>query len=81
MAQVLLIADRPEAVIQPGQPAAQMAAWLLDIPQDSTAAATAAAFADSHGFPIGTIARIIDLTNPASLTIAVFQLSSQWVAI
>jgi hypothetical protein len=78
-AKVWLIADRPTAVIQVGQPPAQQAAWLLDIPSGSTAAATAAAFASNAGFPIGTVANIIDL-SVSPLTIATFTLNSQWVA-
>jgi hypothetical protein len=77
--QVLLIMDRPSAVIQQGQPSAQMAAWLLDIPAGSDANATAAAFASEHGFPIGTVARVIDLSQ-ATLQIRTFTLTSQWVA-
>jgi hypothetical protein len=78
-AQVWLIADRPSAVIQPDQPPAQQAAWLLDIPAGSTAAATAASFAADQGFPIGTVARVIDL-SASPLTIQTFVLSSQWIA-
>jgi hypothetical protein len=44
MAQVLIIADRSSAVIQPGQPPAQMAAWLMTVPNGSDALTTAKAF-------------------------------------
>lgn len=81
-AQVLLIADRSEAVIQEGQPSAQMAAWLLSIPDtkgNSNALAVAAQFCTDNSFPIGTTARVIDLTvNP--LVIQTFTLTGTWVA-
>ncbi len=80
MAQVLLVADRPSAVIQPGQPPAQMAAWLLDIPEGSTAIEIAGAFASQHGFPLGTVARVIDL-GATPITVATYRLDSQWVQI
>jgi len=76
--KVWLIADRPVAVVQAGQPPAQQAAWLLDIPSGSTATATAAAFAADAGFPIGTVARVIDL-SVSPLAISTFTLNSQWV--
>lgn len=82
--QVLLIADRSEAVIQAGQPSAQMGAWLLDIPDGSDATATAANFAGSQAFPIGTTARVIDLADPSqplSAVMAKYRLSSQWVPV
>jgi hypothetical protein len=76
--QVLLLADRSEAVIQPGQPSAQMGAWLLDIPDGSTADAEAAAFATTQNFPIGTVARVIDLSaNPSIMQ--EFTLQASWV--
>jgi hypothetical protein len=81
MAQVLLIMDRPSAVIQQGQPPAQMAAWLLDVPADGTALGVAAAFASANQFPLGTIARVIDLskiTDPQA--VQKFQLDSSWTA-
>lgn len=78
MSQVWVIADRPEAVIQPGQPAAQQAAWLLDVPAGQTANQTASDFVDSQGFPIGTIVRSIDVAaNPNA--VKTFKLASQWV--
>lgn len=80
MAQVMLVADRPSAVIQQGQPPAQMSAWLLDIPEGSTATATAAAFANDHGFPIGTVARIIDL-SVTPIVMSAYRLDSQWVSV
>jgi hypothetical protein len=75
--QVLLIADRPEAVIQTGQPPAQMAAYLLDIPDGEGALQVAADFAASQGFPVGTAARVIDLTADP-LSMVVFTLTSSW---
>ena len=65
--RVLLIADRSEAVIQPGQPPAQMAAWFLDIPDGSDAATVAAEFVGEQGFPIGTVCRIVDLSDDSSV--------------
>jgi hypothetical protein len=79
MAQVWLIADRPSAVIQTGQPPAQQAAWLLDVPAGKSALQTAADFAGSQGFPSGTVARVVDLAA-SPITIQTFQLQSQWVA-
>jgi hypothetical protein len=74
--QVLMVCDRTTAVIQPGQPPAQMGAWLLDVPDGGDPLAVAAAFADSVGFPIGTTARVIvDLSG-----VQIFKLTSQWVA-
>lgn len=75
--QVLLIADRSDAVIQPGQPSAQMGAWILNIPDGSNALETAAAYADAQNFPSNTIARVIDLTTT---TVNVYKLQSSWVA-
>lgn len=78
MSQVWLIADRPEAVIQPGQPPAQQAAWLLDVPAGKTPAQTCEDFAETQGFPMGTIASMIDLAkNPNA--VESYRLSSQWV--
>lgn len=77
--QVLLVADRSAAVIQPGQPATQMAAWLLDIPTGSTAADTAAEFAGAQGLPIGTVCRVIDLTDPTIMSI--YSLDSAWAEV
>lgn len=79
MSQVWLIADRPEAVIQSGQPPAQQAAWLLDIPAGSNALNTAAVFASSQGFPSDTVARVIDL-SVSPITISTFKLTASWVA-
>jgi hypothetical protein len=76
--QCWLIADRPEAVIQQGQPPAQQAAWLLTIPSGSNANATAAAFAGQQ-FPAGTVARVIDL-SVSPITVSTFTLTAQWVA-
>ena len=77
--QVLLVADRSEAVIQPGQPPAQMGAWLLDIPDGSNAANTADQFANDQGFPIGTIARFVDVSSPGVME--TYQLNSTWVPV
>lgn len=82
--QVLLVADRSEAVIQVGQPPAQLGAWLLDIPPDWNALETASDFAGKQGFPIGTTARVIDLSNPAETVgaaMSVWRLDSQWVPV
>jgi hypothetical protein len=82
--QVLFIADRSEAVIQPGQPSSQMAAWILDIPDGGSALVTAADFAAGAGFPIGTRARVIDLTDSAavlSVAMSLWQLDAQWVSV
>jgi hypothetical protein len=76
----LVIADRPEAVIQQGQPPAQMAAWLLDIPDGQNAVQAAAAWVQTQNMPIGTIARVIDVTA-AGAAMATFRLDSQWVAV
>lgn len=81
-AQVLLIANRSEAVIQAGQPPAQMAAWLLDIPDakgNSNALSVTAQFCTDNNFPIGTVARVIDLTV-TPLVIQKFTLTGTWVA-
>jgi hypothetical protein len=78
-ANVLLIADRSEAVIQPGQPSASMGTWILPIPTGSNAAATAASFAATQGFPVGTNAYVIDL-SATPLTIAEFTLTASWQA-
>lgn len=63
-AQVLVVADTPDrsAVIQAGQPPAQMGAWLLDIPEGSDARATAAAWVEAQTLPLGTIVRIVDIS-------------------
>lgn len=76
--KVWLIANRPTAVIQPGQPPAQQAAWELDVPDGKSATQTAADFAGQQGFPIGTVARVIDLTVDP-ITMQSYQLSSQWL--
>lgn len=62
MNQSLLVADRGNtAVVQEGQPPAELGAWM-------------------HEFTVGTVARVIDLSaNP--VTVATFELESQWVAI
>lgn len=79
MAQAILIADRTEAVIQPGQPPAQMAAYLLDYdPATGSALQAAADFATTAGFPIGTVARVVDLH---ALDIPTFQLQSSWAPV
>lgn len=75
-----LIADRSSAVIQEGQPPAQQAAWLLDIPEGENGTQVAADFAASQGFPIGTVARVIDL-NVEVIGIQTYQLSSQWLPV
>ena len=78
MNAALLVADRPEAVIQAGQPSAQMAAWVLPYDPDKGGSALQAAadFAKLHGFPMLTVARIIDL---ATASVQTFQLQSNWV--
>lgn len=82
MAQVLIVADRSSAVIQPGQPPAQMAAWLMDVPAGSDALTVAKAFVKDQSFPLGTVVRVIDsahITDP--LAAQAFQLENSWVSI
>lgn len=77
--QVLVICDRPDtAVIQTGQPPAQMAAWLLDIAKGSDANTTVSTWIETEGMPLGTVIRVIDLTK-TPLVLTMFTLSSQLV--
>lgn len=82
MAQALLVADKADqsVVVQQGQPPAQMGAWLLDYDPASGGSALSAAanFASTHGFPVGTTARVVDL---ATTTVATYKLQSQWVQV
>lgn len=78
---VLLVMDRSDsAVVQAGQPSAQMGAWLLPIADGSSANQTAADFAASNSVPVGTIARVVDL-SVTPITIAAFRLDSSWTAV
>lgn len=79
MAQVLIVADRSSAVIQPGQPSATMAAWLLDVPSGDDPLAVAQAFVEGENFPLGTLVRVIDSTHITDpLAARAFRLSTQW---
>lgn len=82
MQQALLVADKTDqsVVIQEGQPPAQMGAWLLIYDPDAgqSALSVAADFAAQHGFPVGTVARVVDL---ATTTVLTYQLESQWVEV
>ena len=78
--QAWLIATRGDtAVIQEGQPPAQQAAWLLDIPDGSTADDACVAFLTASAFPVGTVCQVIDLTTDP-LTVQTNVLTAQWEA-
>jgi hypothetical protein len=78
MADCLLVVDRTEAVIQQGQPTAVMGAWIIPIPDGQTAEQAASEFATTQGFPVGSTARVIDLSK-VTVGLSVWTLTSQWV--
>jgi hypothetical protein len=60
--EVLLIADRTDqssAVIQDGQPPAQMGAWLIPVAKGEDPVAVAETFATSAGMSAGMLCRVI----------------------